>query len=382
MAGLYFHIPFCRQRCIYCDFYFVTTQRSHAGFIAAMKREIEHYAFEFAAREPIETLYFGGGTPSQLLLDEWFDLLDAIGRHFDLSELEEVTVEVNPGDVDLDYLRELHRLGVNRLSIGIQSFFQSDLEALNRSHSADDADEVLELARSAGFDNFSIDLIFGIPDQPFEYWGANLEKAARLDVPHISTYGLTVEAGTPLANAVRRGLITPAADEQVSDLYEFTMNYLRERGYEHYEISSFARDGKRSRHNHAYWNHSNYIGFGPSAHSFWWSGLPAARWANIRNLPRYEALLQQGHVPLDDRESLMLDRLANEYIMLCLRTSDGIDLDALQNRYGADLVHERGDRIDQLEQDGLLQLSDGRIFLTDSGKQLADAITERLLLDE
>lgn len=382
MAGLYFHIPFCQQRCIYCDFYFVTTQKSHAGFIAALKREIEHYAYHFAEREPIQTIYFGGGTPSQLLLDEWFDVMDSVQRHFNAADVQEVTAEVNPGDVDLRYLRELRRLGINRLSIGIQSFFETDLKALNRSHSAEDAEEILHLAREAGFDNFSIDLIFGIPDQPFEYWGANLEKASRLGVPHVSTYSLTVEEGTPLAKEVGRGLITPTPDEDVRELYDFTMRYLRGHGYEHYEISSFALPGMRSQHNESYWNHANYLGFGPSAHSFWWKGLPASRWANIRNLPRYEALMQQGMPPLDDRESLMLDRLANEHIMLRIRTSEGIDAVGLNERYGADILFERQEEIDDLAKQGLISVGADHIRLTDAGRHVADAVTARLLLEE
>ncbi|MFW5972679.1 MAG: radical SAM family heme chaperone HemW [Bacteroidota bacterium] len=382
MAGLYLHIPFCRQRCTYCDFYFVTTQRSHAGFIAATKREIEHYAHHYAAREPISTIYFGGGTPSQLLPEEWFELLDALYLAFDTSTLQEVTAEVNPGDVDLDYLRELRHLGINRLSIGIQSFFEDDLKALNRSHSAHEAEEILALAGTAGFENYSIDLIFGIPEQPFEYWGANLEKADRFGVPHISTYGLTIEEGTPLEKEVRRGLVNPASDESMSDLYRFTMDYLRGRGYEHYEISSFARPGMRSQHNESYWNHSNYLGFGPSAHSFWWKGLPAHRWSNLRNLPRYEAILMQGHLPLEDRETLSLDRLTNEYIMLRLRTSDGIDLAELSQRYGADLLHEKATVVQQSIREGLLSETAGRLILTDEGKLVCNALTEKLLLDE
>ena len=292
MISLYFHIPFCKQRCVYCDFYFVTTQKSHATYLRSLKNEIEYYAREYAKDKPIRSIYFGGGTPSQLLIEEWYELFDAIHQHFDLSQLQEVTAEINPGDVDLDYLRELRRLGIDRLSIGIQSFYQSDLESLNRSHSAEEAEEVLTLATRAGFEDFSVDLIFGIPDQPFEYWAANLEKAARLGATHLSTYNLTIEEGTPLGLSVEKGLITPTPDEELRDLYDFTMQYLTSNGYEHYEISSFARQGMRSEHNQAYWNHSNYLGFGPSAHSFWWQGLPAARWSNIRNLPRYEALLQ------------------------------------------------------------------------------------------
>src|SRR5690625_4856205 len=173
MAGLYYHIPYCHQRCVYCDFYFVTTQKSHAGFIASLRREIEHYAHTYAAREPVETIYFGGGTPSQLLLDEWYDILSAVHDHFDTGAVTEVTAEINPGEVDLDYLRELRRLGVNRLSIGVQSFFADDLKAMNRSHSAEEAEAVLDLARAAGFDNFSIDLILD-------------RKSTRLNSSHVA----------------------------------------------------------------------------------------------------------------------------------------------------------------------------------------------------
>jgi oxygen-independent coproporphyrinogen III oxidase len=382
LAGLYVHIPFCRQRCSYCDFYFVTTRASHASFLAALNREIEHYGHLYGEREPIETVYFGGGTPSRLSIEDWFGIVEQLRTHFDLSDLREFTVEANPDDVDLDYLRELRRLGVTRLSLGVQSFFESDLQAMNRAHDADQAERVIGIAHSAGFADLSIDLIFGLPDQPFEYWGANLEKAVRLGVTHISTYGLTVEPGTPLEKDIKRGLLSVPDDDTVAERYAFTMEYLRERGFEHYEISSFAKPGHRSRHNHAYWNHTNYIGFGPSAHSFWWKGLPAARWSNVRNLARYEALMKQSLPPLDDRESVSIDRLANEYIMLRLRTSDGIDLAVLNDRYGCDLLFEREEAIHSLSTQGYLIQENGSLMLTDAGKHLCNSVTKLLLLDE
>jgi oxygen-independent coproporphyrinogen III oxidase len=241
-------------------------------------------------------VYFGGGTPSRLSVDAWFGIVEQLRSHFDLSNLREFTVEANPDDVDIDYLRELRRVGVTRLSLGVQSFFDSDLQAMNRAHDADQAERVIEIAHAAGFDDLSIDLIFGLPDQPFEYWGANLEKAVRLGVTHISTYGLTVEPGTPLEKDIRRGLAVRARRRHGRGRAIFLHDGLSSRaGFEHYEISSFAKPGHRSRHNHAYWNHTNYIGFGPSAHSFWWKGLPAARWSNVRNLARYEALMKQNH---------------------------------------------------------------------------------------
>jgi oxygen-independent coproporphyrinogen-3 oxidase len=382
MAGLYLHIPFCSQRCVYCDFYFVTTQKTHGAFVEAMCSEIEYYASQYAEREPIETIYFGGGTPSLLEAGELGRLLQTIHSHFDVSSLQETTLEINPENADIDYLSSLRSLGFDRLSIGIQSFFPSDLEFMNRSHDADDAEACVEHARSAGFDNFSADLIFGIPDQPEEYWYANVQKLIRLGVPHISTYSLTIEEKTPLNKMVKRGLVEPAPENEMEERYRFTMNFLREHGYEHYEISSFARPGARSKHNQTYWDHRNYLGFGPSAHSFWWRGLPAYRWFNERNLRRYESLLRQFEVPVGGTETMSLDMLADEYILLRLRTSDGIDLSRLQNQYGVDLTYEKQEEIDRLISEGFIEAPDtDRLRLTDDGKLLCDSITSKLLLE-
>ncbi|MEX1054738.1 MAG: coproporphyrinogen-III oxidase family protein, partial [Rhodothermales bacterium] len=196
MSSLYLHIPFCTQRCVYCDFYFVTTQKSHGSFVDAMCAEIEYYAKEYS--EPVESIYFGGGTPSLLRIDELARLLTTIEKNFDVSLVRETTLEMNPEAAELDYLQALRSLGINRLSLGVQSFFPSDLEFMNRSHTAEQAEASIELVKKAGFDNFSVDLIFGIPGQPEEYWFANVQKMIRLGAPHISTYNLTVEERTPL----------------------------------------------------------------------------------------------------------------------------------------------------------------------------------------
>jgi oxygen-independent coproporphyrinogen-3 oxidase len=381
MASLYLHIPFCSQRCVYCDFYFVTTEKSHAGFVRALQVELEHYARQYAKQEPVETIYFGGGTPSLLRLEELHAILSTVHRHYDTSAVRETTLELNPEDVDLDYLRGLRALGVDRLSIGIQSFFESDLAFMNRSHTAEQAEAIVPLARQAGFDNFSVDLIFGLPDQPEEYWAANLAKAIRLEVPHLSTYSLTIEERTVLHNQVQRGLVVPPPEDALADRYRFTMDYLRQHGYAHYEISSFARPGREAVHNQRYWEHANYLGFGPSAHAFWWKGLPASRWANVRNLRRYEALLEGHQLPLDTREALSLDQLANEYILLRLRTADGIDLAHLDRRYGADLLDEKADEVAWLEAEGLIAPVRTHVRLTDAGKLLCDAVTRKLLLE-
>lgn len=380
MAGLYLHIPFCARRCVYCDFYFVTTARSHASFVAAMRAEIAHYGSEFGALEPVETVYLGGGTPSRLHPDDVGILLDTVREHFDARAVSEITLELNPDDASPDYLRAVRGHGVDRLSIGIQSFQASDLEFLNRNHSEAQAREVVPMAREAGFENFSVDLIFGLPEQPEEYWAANLERAVRLEVPHLSTYALTVEERTVLHNRIERGLVSAPDEDVLAERYAFTMDYLRSLGYEHYEISSFARPGFRSVHNSRYWDHHNYLGFGPSAHSFWWRGLPAQRWANVRNLRSWEALLSDRQLPVDFRESLSLDDLADEYLMLALRTADGVDLDRLEERYGTDLLLDRIDDIAWLESEGLIHpVRNRRLRLTDRGFAVADAVTARLL---
>lgn len=384
MAGLYLHIPFCKQRCTYCDFYFVTTAKSHAPFLSALQIEAEHYAGEFGST-PFSTLYFGGGTPSQLTDHELAAVFSWIYDGYAIDDGAEVTLELNPDDADVDYLRGLRALGVNRLSIGIQSFFEGDLRFMNRAHSAEQSKSILDDARHAGFENFSVDLIFGLPEQPLEYWAANLQRVVDAGVPHISAYSLTVEDRTVLANQVRRGIVEPLTDEEMADRFRFTMDYLRQHGYEQYEISNFALPGYRSRHNSQYWDHTNYLGLGPSAHSFWRRGLPrplTQRWSNVRNLKQYEALLRSHQVPIDTRDRLSLDELADEYVMLQLRTSDGIDLDRLENEYGVDLLTEKIEELAWLETEGyIFPVRNDRVRLTDDGKLLCDSVTAKLLLE-
>ena len=382
MTGIYVHVPFCAQRCTYCDFYFVTTEKSHASYVDAVCTEIRLRSSAYAGRDPVGTIYFGGGTPSLLHPDDLGVIIETLNESFDCSQVQETTLEVNPEDVTPDYLAAVRALGIDRLSIGIQSFFEDDLQFMNRVHSAKAARDVIDTVRQSGFYNFSIDLIFGLPDQPPEYWSANLEIAASFEVPHISTYGLTIESGTPLKNQVDRGVVIPATEEDMSDQFTFTMDYLRDRGYDHYEISSFARPGRRAVHNHRYWTHKNYLGFGPSAHSFWWSALPASRWANVRNLKRYEALLRQRVAPVDDTERLAIDSLADEYILLRLRTADGLDLEELESRYGVDLLVEHVDALAQLEESGFIRpIRNHTVQLTDLGKTVCDMVTARLLPD-
>lgn len=381
MAALYLHVPFCTQRCVYCDFYFVTSTRDVGAYVEALAVEIEAYGRTYGAREPIRTVYLGGGTPSLLPLEAVARLLDAVHRHFDTTTLEELTVEVNPEDATRDYLGGLRALGVTRLSLGVQSFFDEDLRFMGRSHGAAQAERALDAVRAAGFDTYSIDLIFGVPGQPSEHWMANLEKTARLGVPHVSTYGLTVEERTPLGRMVRAGRVAPASDETFRSRFLETMDYLGHHGYEHYEVSSFAQPGARSRHNLTYWLHGNYLGLGPSAHSFWRdSPARATRWSNVRNLRRYLALLGQGHLPIETREPLSFDDLADEAILLRLRlVEDGLDLETLERDYGVDLLTERVAELAELEAAGYVRLRNGVLRLTPEGVLVGDAVAARLV---
>lgn len=379
MAGLYVHVPFCDQRCSYCDFYFVTTQRDTGAFVRALETEIEAYGREFGPKEPIETLYFGGGTPSLLSLEDVAHIIAAVEAHFDTSALAEVTLEMNPEDAAPDTLRGLKALGVTRLSLGVQSFFDEDLQFMNRAHDAVTAERAVE-AVAGMFDAFSVDLIFGRPEQPFEYWGANLEKAVRLGAPHLSCYSLTVEERTPLAKQVTRGLVVPEPDETMRERFLFTHEYLTARGFSHYEVSSYAKPGSESRHNTAYWEHTNYLGFGPSAHAFWRKTRSIAhRWSNVRHLARYQALLAAHELPLEDRETLGADALADEAILLGLRRLDiGLDLGRLRRDYGVDLLVDKRAEVAALDRAGLITAASDRVRLTPEGAAVADAVAVKL----
>ncbi len=392
LASLYVHVPFCSQRCVYCDYAFTTTGRGPAKaaqgrYVRALGIEAE--AVGRAVRRggrplPLETLYVGGGTPSLLALGDMAAVLDAAHRHFDTAGLCETTVEVNPEDVagadGLAYLRGLRALGVDRVSVGVQSFYPDDLAWMNRAHSADDAASAVENA-AATFDRFSVDLIFGLPEQPAEVWAANLERALRLGAPHVSAYTLTVEERTPLARRVRDGLVIPEGDDALTERYLFTHRYLTERGFEHYEVSSFARPGQRSRHNDGYWTHRDVVGLGPSAHSFLRETRSrAARWGNVPAVGRWQGLLEAGELPVETRETLGPDALADEIVMLGLRRlTDGLVFDVLERDYGLDLLTDKRTELAALAAAGLVTVTPERVCLTPEGATVSDAVALKLV---
>ena len=374
---IYVHIPFCRRRCIYCDFYFVTTRADHGPFLSALRQEIRYRGRHAARPAPVRTIYFGGGTPSLLSVDAVAGILEDVRAAFDASSVEEITLELNPDDVDVARLAGLRAAGVNRLSIGIQSFFQDDLDWMNRSHTAEQAARIVPAAREAGFENISVDLIFGRPGQPATAWEDNLARVVALGIPHISTYSLTIEPRTPLHKRVAQELEQPAPDDEMAHRYRTAMRFLKAHGYEHYEVSSFARPGHRSRHNQAYWRHADYLGFGPSAHSFLrMDAGRAERWANVRNLKHYEAWPSAGTPPVELTETLGRRELAQEYVLLGMRTAEGIDLERLKADYDASL--DVG-ALSPLVEAGWLERAGTAIRLTAEWMLVCDAVTTAVL---
>lgn len=374
MASLYLHIPFCEHKCIYCDFYSIETIDPLERFLAALKKEITLVA-DTLRKEPMETVFFGGGTPSLLSPEQIKNLLDLLADTFTIAAGAEITLEANPGTVDEAKLAGYRSAGVNRLSFGVQSFFEDDLKFLTRIHSPAQAEEAVRAARRAGFDNVSIDLIFALPNQTEARWRHNLERAIDLETEHLSAYSLIVEAGTPLARMVRSRQVSPLPLAVEAEMYEITMRVLGAAGYEHYEVSNYARPGRRSRHNSNYWNHANYIGFGPSAHSFW----ADRRWWNIANLSSYCERLERGESPAAGSERLTPQQLLDESIMLGLR-SGGIDTGRLRRELGADLLTRHGATIDALIAERLAERENDVLRLTDKGFLLCDEITEHLLM--
>lgn len=325
MAGLYVHIPFCKKRCLYCDFFSTTLLDRREEYVGALLREIEERRDE--AGEPIRTIYIGGGTPSTLTVNDIQRILDAIGT----EAAEEITMEVNPGDLSLEYLSALRQTGVNRLSIGIQSFKDHLLERLGRRHNALQAVDAVRMAQKAGFDNISIDLMYALPGQTMAMWEADIEIALRLGVQHISSYGLMYEPGTPFTSMRDNGELKPVSEITELKMYDYLCKRIRKDGYALYEISNFAQPGFEAKHNSSYWNGTQYIGVGAGAHSYLIHEDENGPTQHVRswnpdNLDAYIRCIQSGTL---QRESETLSRidLYNEKIMLGLRTMTGIPLD-------------------------------------------------------
>ncbi len=378
MPGLYLHIPFCKQACHYCDFHFSTSLGLKSQFVDALVKEMAlraNYLPDPAA--PLETIYFGGGTPSLLTGAELARIFEAIEAHFSVAPRAEITLEANPDDLSPAKLAELAASPVNRLSIGLQSFHEPHLRLMNRAHSAQESGQAVQAAQAAGFENISVDLIYGVPAASHAIWQEDLARLFELNVPHVSAYALTIEPDTAFGRRLQKGTFVAPPDEFVATQFELLLTQLRAHGYEQYEISNFCRPGRESRHNSNYWRGVPYLGLGPSAHSF--DGR--SRQYAVANNPQYvAAVLERGAVPATVEQLSPLDQ-ANEYLLTTLRTSRGCDLGHLRDALGLNLLASRADYLASLTAQGMATLSGEVLRLTDAGKLLADHITLELFAD-
>jgi oxygen-independent coproporphyrinogen III oxidase len=370
LAGIYIHIPFCRQACHYCNFHFATSLRYKDDFVTALLQEIALQK-KYLDGAAVETIYFGGGTPSLLTIEDLKSILTQVNFHFIVAGDAEITLEANPDDITEEKLTDWKNSGINRLSIGVQSFFEEDLIWMNRAHNAQQAEASLALAVKQ-FDNITIDLIYGSPGLTSEKWRQNVETAIELGIPHLSCYALTVEAKTPLDKMIKQQQVADVNTDQQSMQFSQLMQWMEEAGYEHYEISNFAKPGWHSRHNSSYWQSKKYLGLGPSAHSY--NGIER-QW-NIANNSIYIQSLKDGKLSFE-KEVLTPAQRLNEYIMISLRTKEGIDLTRLQNDFAID-TNDFITRASKHIANTTLIKQDNFLQLTTRGKLLADGIAADL----
>ncbi|MFY7838944.1 MAG: radical SAM family heme chaperone HemW [Lacibacter sp.] len=377
MAGIYIHIPFCRQACNYCNFHFSTSLHYKNEFVAALLKEIQlQSAANYLQGQQIETIYFGGGTPSLLSIDELQQILQALQQQFSISANAEITLEANPDDVSNEKLIGWKAAGVNRLSIGIQSLFEEDLQWMNRAHTAEEAKQVISKARTAGFDSFTVDLIYGTPGLTDEKWMSNINWVLQQNITHLSCYALTVEEKTPLDKLIRQHKKADVDAEQQSRQFILLMNELQKAGFEHYEISNFAKPGYRSKHNSSYWKGVHYLGLGPSAHSF--NGI-SRQW-NVANNQQYIQSLKQAAIPFEMEELTKAQQL-NEYIMTSLRLLEGCSLDTVAKQFGTEKAVQLKNEAAVFIQRKQVLLQNNHLVLTQEGKLFADSIAADLFFE-
>lgn len=374
MAGIYFHIPFCRQKCHYCNFFSVASEKNKVLFLEALTKEIRLQK-NYLGNEIVETIYFGGGTPSILTADEINHLFQKIQTNFSISDKAEVTFEANPDDLTKSYLKSLKGTPINRLSIGVQSFFVDDLEYLNRIHSANQAYNSVKEAQEAGFQNISIDLIYGIPTLSETNWYKNLEVFFELNLPHLSAYALTVEPKTALEVLIRKQKTKPVEEELILYHFKILLDQMKQNGYIHYEISNFCKEPYFSLHNKNYWFRKSYLGLGPSAHSF---NGDSRQW-NVSNIEKYISKVTSVSIP-SEIEELSINQKYNEYILTTLRTIWGSDSNYILKQFGVSYLNDFKKGIEKYIVDNKVYIDEHRYYLTDSGKLFADGIASDLFL--
>ena len=372
-GAIYIHIPFCKQACHYCDFHFSTSMKRKEEIVLALIREIQLRKNEFHG-EIIETIYFGGGTPSVLTNAEILSLIEAVYQNFEVTENPEITLEANPDDLSEERIIALSKTPINRLSIGIQSFFEDDLKLMNRAHNSDEAQKSLAIATKY-FDNISVDLIYGIPGLTNEMWLKNIETALSFGIPHISSYALTVEPKTALHKLIQTGKITAPKDDVAQEHFEILVKTLTEKGFIHYELSNFGKPDYFSQNNSSYWLGKKYLGIGPSAHSF---DGKSRSW-NIANNMLYLKSISENKLPHEIEILTQQDRY-NEYVMTGLRTIWGVSLERIEKEFGKEYLMYLLKQANKFLVDGLLSIDENVLTTTAKGKFLADGIASDLFL--
>lgn len=376
MAGIYIHIPFCRKRCHYCDFFKTTDLRSKNRVFEALKMELINRSGELASEE-INTIYLGGGTPSVLVVGELKELLETIKANFSVSPEAEITMEANPDDLTQANLSYLHEVGYNRLSMGIQSFSEQDLKLMNRRHGVFQAVQAVKWAKKAGFSNISIDLIYGLPNQSLEEWERNVKTAIELDVQHISAYNLTYHEGTVFYDQLKKGILNELPDELSLQQFQLLIDNLKDAGFEHYEISNFCKQGFYSRHNSSYWKNEKYLGIGPSAHSF---DLLSRRW-NVSSIQGYLDGIENNK-PYSESEILSVFDRYNDYIITGLRTIWGISEDTVRR----DFPEKFGIHFQLIKEkylnSGHVTIQSDKVCLSREGLFISDKITTDFMVVE
>ena len=370
-AGIYIHIPFCRSRCSYCDFATgMYTSALAERYVPNLAKEIKSFD-EVETPETVDTIFFGGGTPSLLSPTQVETILNAVGERFTVSTGAEITIEINPGTVSLETLYAFRQLGINRASFGAQTFDDNELARLGRSHSADDTRRTFHYLRDAGFDNVSFDLIAGLPGQTLEGWSRNLDEAFSLSPEHLSFYLLEVHEGTPLAKHIRQGMQPKPDEDTAVAMYELMLDRAPEAGYEHYEISNLCLPGFQSRHNTKYWTGAPYYGFGCSAHSYDGS---FRRWANERDLMRYVAMIEQDGSAIVSETRLTKEDRQAEAVFLGLRMMQGLSLGEYSRMFGADLGVQHEDDLARFREAGLIECNGDLLKLTRAGALLSNEV--------
>lgn len=373
MAGIYIHIPFCKKRCIYCDFYSTTDNAFIDKYIDTLCNEFTKRINEID-KDNVTTIYIGGGTPSQLSIQQLSRVINYMKAVVDLDKIQEFTIEVNPDDVTLDYMKHCHSLGINRVSMGVQSFVDNELKAINRRHNSAQAREAVSLIKKAGFNNISIDLIYGLPLQNIDSWKFSINEALSLDVPHISCYNLSYEEGTVLYKMREKGEIKECEENECVQMYEILVSTLKKSGYKHYEISNFAKEDKYSKHNSNYWNLTPYLGLGASAHSY--DG--DVRRYNPSSISDYMKKIKTG-IAYEEESETILEKY-NEFVMINLRTMWGVNINQVKLMFGNDICELLIKYSHKFISSGDLVRKQDTISLTEKGVLLSDYIIRDLMI--